>query len=102
VIGIRVEDDDAVAGLAIAGPKDDLLITTSRGKSKQMKMKVFKSLGRATGGYRVQHVIKNELITGLIKAVERIATPEARETSAGEPVQMELAVEAPVKKKGST
>jgi DNA gyrase subunit A len=98
VIGIRVDAKDAVAGLAIAGLKDDLFITTSRGKSKQVKMKVFKSLGRATGGYNVQHVVKNEVITGIIKAVERITAPEATEPPAAEPVQMELAVEVPAKK----
>ncbi len=98
VIGIRVDEDDAVAGLAIAGLKEEVLITTSRGKSKQVKMKVFKSLGRATGGYNVQHVVKNEVITGLIKAVERITAPEAGEPPAAEPVQMELAIEAPAKK----
>ena len=98
VIGIRVDEEDAVAGLVVAGLKDELLITTSRGKSKQIKMKLFKSLGRATGGYNVQHVVKNEVITGLIRAVERIAAPEAEEPLAAEPVQMELAIEAPVRK----
>jgi DNA gyrase subunit A len=99
VIGLRVDEEDAVAGLAIAGIKDELFITTSRGKVKQVKMKAFKSLGRATGGYNVQHVVKNEVITGLIRPVERIAAPEAAEpTATEEPVQMELASEAPVKK----
>src|SRR5512143_2638282 len=98
VIGIRVDEEDAVAGAVIAGLKEDLFITTSRGKAKQVKMKVFKSLGRATGGYTVQHVVKNEVITGLIKAVERMTAPEAGEPPAAEPVQVELAIEALVKK----
>jgi hypothetical protein len=98
VIGIRIDEEDAVAGLAIAGLKDELLITTSRGKSKQVKMRGFKSLGRATSGYNVQHVVKNEVITGLIKAVERITAPEAGELPAAKPVQMKLAIEAPIKK----
>jgi hypothetical protein len=34
----------------------------------------------------VQHVVKNEVITGLI-AVERITVPEAEEPPAAEPVQ---------------
>jgi DNA gyrase subunit A len=98
VIGIRVDEEDAVAGLAIAGLKDELFITTSRGKVKRVKMKGFKSLGRATGGYNVQHVVKNEVITGLIKPVERITVPEVGEPPAAEPTQMELALEGPVKK----
>jgi DNA gyrase subunit A len=97
VIGIRLSEDDAVAGLSIAGIKDEVFITTSRGKAKQVKLKVFKSLGRATGGYNVQHVVKNEVITGLIKPVERITVAEAGEAPA-RPVQMELALEEPVKK----
>jgi DNA gyrase subunit A len=96
VIGIRLAKEDAVAGLAITGLKDEVIITTSRGKTKQVKLKVFKSLGRATGGYNVQHVVKNEVITGLTKAVERITAPEA--AAAAEPIQMELAIEAPAKK----
>jgi hypothetical protein len=95
---MRVDDEDAVAGLAIAGLKEEVLITTSRGKSKQVKMKTFKSLGRATGGYNVQHVVKNEVITGLIKSVERITAPETGEPPAAEPLQMELAIEQPAKK----
>jgi DNA gyrase subunit A len=98
VIGIRVDEEDAAAGLIITGLKDEVFITTSRGKSKQVKLKVFKSLGRATGGYHVQHVVKNEVITGLIKTVERITEPEADEPPASKPVQMELAIEVPIKK----
>jgi DNA gyrase subunit A len=98
VIGIRVDEEDAVAGMLIAGLKEEVLITTSRGKSKQVKTKVFKSLGRATGGYNVQHVVKNEVITGLVKTVERITAPAAGEPPAAEPVQMELAIETPAKK----
>jgi DNA gyrase subunit A len=98
VIGIRADEEDAVAGLVIAGLKEEVFITTSRGKSKQVKLKAFKSLGRATGGYNVQHVVKNEVITGLIKPVERITAPEAGEPPATEPAQMELALEGSVKK----
>jgi hypothetical protein len=60
-------------------------------------VKLFKSLGRATGGYGVYHVLKNEQVAGLIKPAERISTPEAVEETTG-PVQLELVPEEPVKK----
>ena len=34
VIGIKIAGGDAVAGFAIVGPKDDVAITTSRGRTK--------------------------------------------------------------------
>ena len=96
VIAIKVAGDDAVAGLAIVGPKDDVIITTSRGKSKLVKGRLFKSLGRATGGYGVQHVVKNEVITGLVKPVERIDF--GADDSASGPKQLELISEPPAKR----
>ena len=56
-------------------------ITTSRGKSKQVKMRLFKSLGRATGGYGVFHVVKNEQVTGLVEPAESISMPETPEAA---------------------
>ena len=96
VIGIKIAGGDAVAGFAIVGPKDDVAITTSRGKAKLVKGKLFKSLGRATGGYGVQHVVKNEIITALVKMQMRIDEPETVEAT-HEPKQLELMVEAPAK-----
>ena len=95
VIAIKLSGGDAVAGLAVAGLKEDVIITTSRGKSKIVKGRLFKSLGRATAGYGVQHVVKNEIITGLVKAVERIDEPVAE--MAPEPVQLELVEAKPEK-----
>ena len=97
VIGIKIAGGDAVAGFAIVGPKDDLVITTSRGKSKLVKGKLFKSLGRATGGYGVQHVVKNEVITALVKPQMRIEASEVAD-AAPEPQQLELISAAPAKK----
>jgi DNA gyrase subunit A len=97
VIGIKVAGGDAVAGFAIVGPKDDVAITTSRGKTKLIKGRLFKSLGRATGGYGVQHVVKNEIITALIKPQMRIEASETVE-AAHEPKQLELISEVPPKK----
>jgi DNA gyrase subunit A len=96
VIGLRVDAGDAVAGVVIAGIKEDVIITTSRGKAKQVKVKLFKSLGRATGGYGVYHVLKNEQVAGLVKPAERISAPEAMEEPSG-PVQLELVPEEIVK-----
>jgi DNA gyrase subunit A len=95
VIAIKLSGGDAVAGLAIAGLKEDVIITTSRGKSKIVKGRLFKSLGRATAGYGVQHVVKNEIITGLLKAVERIDEPATE--MAPVLVQLELAAAKPAK-----
>ncbi|MFN8596170.1 MAG: DNA gyrase subunit A, partial [Anaerolineae bacterium] len=97
VIGIKIAGGDAVAGFAVVGSKDDLVITTSRGKSKLVKGKLFKSLGRATGGYGVQHVVKNEVITALVKPQMRIEATEVAD-AAPEPQQLELISEAPPKK----
>ncbi len=96
VIGIKVAGGDAVAGFVIVGPKDDVAITTSRGKTKLVKGRLFKSLGRATGGYGVQHVVKNEIITALVKPQMRIDAPETVE-AAHEPQQLELISETPRK-----
>ena len=95
VIGIKLNGGDAVAGLAIVGLKEEVIITTSRGRSKIVKGRLFKSLGRATGGYGVQHVLKNEIITGLVKSVERIDAPVAEMVH--EPVQLALVEAAPTK-----
>jgi DNA gyrase subunit A len=96
VIGIKVAGGDAVAGFAILGPKDDAAITTSRGRTKLVKGRLFKGLGRATSGYGVQHVLKNEIIAALIKPQLRIDEPEPVE-AAHEPEQLELISEAPAK-----
>jgi hypothetical protein len=89
VIGMRVTPGDAVVGVSIAGLKDNLIITTSRGKTKQVKVRLFKSLGRATGGYGVQHVVKNEVVTALVKPMERISRAEM--TAAPEQLQLPVA-----------
>ena len=86
-----------MAGIVIAGVKEEVIITTSRGKAKQVKVKLFKSLGRATGGYGVFHVLKNEQVAGLIKPAERISVPEAVEEPTG-PIQLELVPAEPVKR----
>jgi len=99
VIGIKLAGGDAVAGFAIVGPKDDVALTTSRGKTKLIKGRLFKSLGRATGGFGVQHVVKNEVITALIKPQMRIEASETVE-AAHEPEQLELISEASPKKRG--
>ena len=97
VIGIKLAGGDAVAGFAIIAPKDDVAITTSRGRTKLIKGKLFKSLGRAAGGFGVQHVLKNEVITALIKPQMRIEAAETVE-AAPEPEQLELISEASAKK----
>jgi hypothetical protein len=94
VIGIRLAGGDAVAGCAIATVKDDLIITTSRGKSKLIKGKLFKGLGRATGGYGVFHVVKNEQVTALIKPHQRITVPEVEDDAPAQ-LQLELVEEKP-------
>jgi len=96
VIGIKIAGGDAVAGFAIVAPKDDVALTTSRGRTKLIKGKLFKSLGRATGGYGVQHVLKNEIIAALVKPQMRIDEPETVE-AAPEPKQLELLSATPAK-----
>ncbi len=93
VIGIRLNEDDAVAGSAVASLKDEVMIVTSRGKTKQVKVKAFKSLGRATGGYSLYHVVKNEIVNGLVKPLQRIGAPHAAGGTASELVQLELVSE---------
>ncbi len=96
VIGIKIAGGDAVAGFAIVAPKDDVALTTSRGRTKVLKGKLFKSLGRATAGYGVQHVLKNEIIAALVKPQMRIDEPETVE-AAPEPKQLELLSAVPQK-----
>ncbi len=96
VIGIKIAGGDAVAGFAIVAPKDDVALTTSRGRTKLLKGKLFKSLGRATAGYGVQHVLKNEIIAALVKPQMRIDAPETVE-AAPEPKQLELLSAVPHK-----
>lgn len=57
---------------------------------------MFKSLGRATAGYGVQYVLKNEIIAALVKPQMRIDAPETVE-AAPEPKQLELLSAAPQK-----
>jgi DNA gyrase subunit A len=68
VTAAALQQGDAIAAAALAGPQSDLIILTARGLSIRIAGSDVRATGRATGGVRGIRLREGDRVVGLLAA----------------------------------